>query len=243
MKKNLIATLILAALCCAPAFAAPKKSPASSETSPTVWAKKAKAFNQKQVYTYVEEIGECGYAKADAPFVVIPVKTSTEKGKSNGRILVLVPFVAFGKFADAYAPDYEEGGNAFGKKAELKKLAGIFTIHEKEPVLLVGIPLKALKGAPAASEQLEAQLADDAKSKGTDKSSREGYTKKVFRVGAIGKNAKLKAEFKRLVGLYNKGKKSADKFKPDEMAAGLEDGDDPYTAFDEAKKIEWEIRY
>ena len=66
--------------------------------------------------------------------------------------------------------------------------------------------------------------------------------KKIFSVGAVGKNAKLKTEFNRLVGLYNKDKKGADKMKPDQMRAVLEDDGDPYTVFDEAKKIEWEIR-
>lgn len=242
MKKNLIAAFVFTVFACAPAFAAPKSS-VPAETSPLAWTKKAKTFNRKQVHTYAEEIGAAGYASSDAPFVVVPVKTATEKGKNNGRILVLIPFASFEKFGEAYAPQYEKGGSSFGKKAKLKKLSGIFTLHKKEPVLLVGLPLEALKNAPAASEQLEAQLAAEAQASGTDKSSREGYTKKIFRVGAIGKNAKLKAEFKRLVGLYNKGKKSADKFKPDQMASALEDGDDPYTAFDEAKKIEWEIRY
>lgn len=241
MKNSLLAVLAFVALACVPAFAAPKQSPA--ETSPALWAKKAKQFAGKQVYTYVEEIGAAGYATSDAPFVVVPVKTATESGKSNGRILVLIPFASFEKFGEAYAPKHEKGGSTFGKKAELKKLSGIFTIHKKTPVLLVGLPIQALKNAPEAPKQLEAQLAAEAKETGADKSSREGYTKKIFRVSAIGKDAKMKSEFKRLVGLYNKGKKSADKFKPDQMASALEDGDDPYTAFDEAKKIEWEICY
>lgn len=242
MKKILSATLFFAALCCVPTWAAPKKAPAAAETSPTAWAKKLKSFDQKQVYTYVDEIGESGYTTDEAAFAVIPVKTATEKGQSNGRILVLVSPSAFKNFGSAYAPKYEKEGSAFGKRAELKKLAGIFTVHQKEPVLLVGLPLEVLKNAPAASKQLELQLAAEAQATGADKSSREGYTKKIFRVSAIGKDAKLKAEFKRLVGLYNKGKKSAEKLKAEHMQAGLEEGDDPYTAFDEAKKIEWEIR-
>lgn len=245
MKKILIAILACVSICVVPVFAAPKKSSAGAETSPVVWAKKAKTFNQKQVYTYVEEIGASGYVTAEAPFGVIPVKTATEQGKSNGRILVLVSFAAFEKFGAAYAPKYEKGGSSFGKKAQLKKLAGIFTMHKKEPVLLVGLPIEVLKDAPAASKMLEKQLADEAQETGADKSSREGFTKKVFRVGSIGKDSKLKSEFKRLVGLYNKGKKSAEKYKPEQMTTQLEEGDGEefFTAFDEAKKIEWEIRY
>lgn len=243
MNKNLIASLALALLCIVPAHAAPGKSAPNQETSPTVWTKKAKIFNQKQVYTYVDEIGASGYAEADAPFVVVPVKTATEGGKTNGRILVLIPFDAFEKFGASYAPEYATSGSSFGKKAKLKKISGTFTLHKKEPVLLVGIEPEALKDAPAASELLQKQIAAEAKATGADKSSREGYTKKIFHVGAIGKDAKLKAEFKRLVALYNKGKKSSEKFKPEQMASALEDGDDPYTAFDEAKKIEWELRH
>lgn len=243
MKKILVALLSFALLCSVPALSAPKKSAAGAETSPAVWAKKLKNFDKKQVYTYVDEIGACGYATSEAPFVVVPIKTATEKGKSNGRISVLIPFASFEKFATAYAPKYEEGGSTFGKKAELKKINGIFTIHKKEPVLLVGLPLEVLKNAPASSELLDAQISADSEASGNDKSSREGFTKKVFRVSKIGKDVKLKAEFKRLVGLYNKGKKSSEKLKPDHMADDLEEGVDPYTAFDEAKKIEWEIRY
>lgn len=243
MKRILIAAFAFAVFWHIPAFAAPKKPSASAETSPTIWAKKAKLFNQAQVYTYVDEIGACGYAKSDAAFAVIPVKTATEKGVSNGRIFALVPHATFEKFGDAYAPKYEKSGNAFGAKAEFKKLSGIFTLHQKEPVLLVGLPLSVLEKAPAASELLERQLATEAEATGADKSSRKGFTKKIFRVGAIGKDARLKAEFKRLVGLYNKGKKSSEKLKPEHMESDLESGIDPYTAFDDAKKIEWEIRY
>ena len=101
MKKILSATLFFAALCCVPTWAAPKKAPAAAETSPTAWAKKLKSFDQKQVYTYVDEIGESGYTTDEAAFAVIPVKTATEKGQSNGRILVLVSPSAFKNFGSA----------------------------------------------------------------------------------------------------------------------------------------------
>jgi len=195
MKKHLLAVLAFAVFACVPAFAAPKKSSAPEETSPTAWAKKSKVFSGKQVFTYVEEIGAAGYANADAPFVVVPVKTATANGKSNGRILALIPFSAFEKFGETYAPKHEKGGSTFGKRAKLKKLSGVFTLHKKTPVLLVGISTDALKDAPDAAEQLETQLAAEAKATGNNKSSREGYTKKIFRAEAIWSGLNLSADF------------------------------------------------
>lgn len=242
MKKLFIVLFALAAVCSVPAFSAPKRAGASAETSPTVWAKKSKAFDKKDVFTYVAEIGDSGYATNQDPFVVIPIKTATEKNRENGKILVLIPFEAFEDFQATYAPVLEEGKNAFGSKMRLKKISGVFTVYKKEPVLLVGLKIDRLKNAPTPSEQLEKQLAAADKASGADKASRPGYTKKIFRVGAIGKNAKLKTEFSRLVSLYNKGKKSSEKLKPAQMRGELEDGNDPFVVFDEAKKIEWEIR-
>ena len=107
MKKILSATLFFAALCCIPAWAAPKKAPAAAETSPAAWAKKLKSFDQKQVYTYVDEIGASGYTSDEAAFAVIPVKTATEKGQSNGRILVLVSPSAFKKPYIGFSSPYQ----------------------------------------------------------------------------------------------------------------------------------------
>lgn len=242
MKKFFIVLLAVVAVCGVPAFSAPKQSGVSAETSPTVWAKKAKTFDKKEVFTYVAEIGESGYATNQAPFVVVPIKTATEKNRENGEILVLIPFEAYEDFQPTYAPVLEDGKSTFGGKMQLKKISGVFTFYKKEPVLLVGLKINRLKNAPTPSEQLEKQLAAADKESGADKASRPGYTKKIFRVGAIGKNSKLKAEFSRLVSLYNKGKKSSEKMKPIQMLGELEDGNDPFTVFDEAKKIEWEIR-
>ncbi|MGN0884931.1 MAG: hypothetical protein ACI4P6_07025 [Candidatus Spyradosoma sp.] len=243
MKKLFSALLIFAVALGVPAFAAPKKGAAAAdETSPALWTKQTKVYLGKTVSTYVADVGAAGYATSDAPFVVVPIETATEKNDKNGKIYALIPFGAFEGFADAYAPQREAGGSAFGKRAVLKKISGVFAIHKKEPVLLVGVPAAKLANAPAASALLEKQLAADAENSGANAASRPGYVKKIFSVGAVGKNAKLKTEFNRLVGLYNKDKKGADKMKPDQMRAVLEDDGDPYTVFDEAKKIEWEIR-
>lgn len=242
MRKFFVVLFALVAVFSVPAFSAPKQSGVPAETSPAVWQKKAKAFDKKEVFTYVAEIGESGYATNQAPFVVIPIKTATEKNRENGKICVLIPFEAYEDFRTTYAPVLEDGKSAFGGKMLLKKISGVFTIYKKEPVLLVGLKAERLKNAPLPSALLEKQLADADKESGADKASRPGYTKKIFRVGAIGKNSKLKAEFSRLVSLYNKGKKSSERLKPAQMRGELEDGNDPFTAFDEAKKIEWEIR-
>lgn len=214
----------------------------SAETSPTVWVKKAKKYHKAELSTYVAEIGDSGYATSDAPFVVIPIKTASEKNQENGKIFVLIPFGSYENFGKAYEPEIAKGGSAFGSKKILKKITGTFLMYKKEPVLVVGVKLDQLKNAPVPSEQLEKQLADADKESGADQASRPGYTKKIFRVSAIGKDAKLKSEFNKLVSLYNKGKKSLERMKPAEMLGTLEDGSDPFTVFDEAKKIEWEIR-
>lgn len=240
MKKLFSVLLAFAFALSVPAIAAPKKA-ALDETSPQLWTKQAKTHLGKPVSTYVADIKAAGYATSDAPFVVVPIETATEKNSKNGKIFVLIPFGAFESFNDTYAPQYEAGGNAFGKRAQLKKISGIFAMHKKEAVLLVG--LKSVPAdAPAASVQLEKQIAADPENAGASQASRPGYTKKVFRVGEIGKNAKLKTEFKRLVALYNKDKKGANKASEKQILANLEDDGEPYTAFDEAKKIEWEIR-
>lgn len=242
MKK--IFSLILVAVFASslPLFAklTPKEA---AETSPIVWMKKAKKYDKHEISTYVAAIGNSGYATSEAPFVVIPIKTATEKGKENGTILVLIPFGSYEDFGKTYEPKVQEGGTAFGSRAELKKITGIFTLYKKEPVLLVGMKIDRLKNAPTPSEQLEAQLAAADKESGADQPSRPGYTKKIFRAGATKKNSKLHSEFSKLVSLYNKGKKSSERMKPAEMLGNLEDGSDPFTVFDEAKKIEWEIRF
>lgn len=248
MKKLFLSlfAFLLALSVPAEMFAQAKKSAVTAKSgtqdSAFAWTKKAKDLNKKNVSTLVAEIDACGIAQSDAPFVVVPVLTATAKKQEGGKINVLIPFAAFEKFHAQYAPKIAEGGTAFGAKSILKPISGTFFLHQSEPVLLVGVKVEALEKAPKASEQLAAQIAAEDEASGATKSSKEGYTKKFFYVSKIAKDRKAKAEFARLMALYNKGKKRDERVKPADAQALLEDGGDSYIVFEDAKKIEWEIR-
>ena len=114
----------------------------------------------------------------------------------------------------------------------------MFEIVGGENVLLYNMKaetLKKLKFSPSEAIEIQRQGKD------AMKSEREGFTKKIFNVSKTSK--KTSAELKRLVTLYNQGKKKADKLTEKELKAQCL-GDDEFsvTVFDEKAKIEWLIR-
>ncbi len=243
MKKLLITLICLACAATVPAISA-EKSKASVGDSAKAWSAKPKNYEGKEVSTFVANVHDFGYAKENAPFAVVVIETANSKKQEGGEIHVIMPYAKLKTFATEYMPKIEKGESAFGGKAALKTIKGTFTVHAGEPVLLFGVSASAIKDAPKASAVLADQLANDPSGSGaSSKSSKEGYTKKVFNVSKIGKDKAItKAELSRLAGLYNKGKKKPEQMKAEAMKDLLEEGGDPITVFDDAKKIEWEIR-
>ncbi len=242
MKKLFLAFICF--VCAAiPAFSSDKAKAGAGVESAKMWIAKAKNFEGKEVSTYVANVQDFGYAKEDAPFAVVIIETANAKKQDGGEIHVIMPYAKLKTFGSEYMPKIEKGQSPFGGKADLKTIHGVFTVHAGEPALLYGISPDKIKTAPKASVVLAEQIANDPSKAGASESSKPGYTKKIFNVSKIGKDKTMtKSEFSRLVGLYNKGKKKPDQVKAEAMKDLLEEGSDPFTAFDDAKKIEWEIR-
>lgn len=218
-----------------------KKSSKNAETITTAaaWTKKAKDFERKNVTTFALEVGNFGEVMSDAPAAVVPVETGDKKFSSGGKILVVLPTAEIQAFAKKYVRKAESADSAFGGKIKYEKISGVFAKVGDEFVLLYKIKAADLTDF-SPSKALAAQ-------KGTDesvpaKSSREGFSKKIFRVSKIGEKAYPKAEFKRLVALHNKTAKKSEKMKESDIKSLLEDEENFFTVFDEKAKIEWELR-
>lgn len=222
--------------------AAPKKKAgkkAETEVScADVWAAKIKDFKGTRVNTFVLDIAETGTVMSDADAAVVPIETGDKKQAAGGFIFVLMPPEDFDAFTKKYFPDADDAGTAFGGKADFKQLSAVFEIVGGENVLLYNMKaetLKKLKFSPSEAIEIQRQGKD------AMKSEREGFTKKIFNVSKTSK--KTSAELKRLVALYNQGKKKADKLTEKELRVQcLDDDEFSVTVFDEKAKIEWLIR-
>lgn len=242
MKKTILTgiSLILALLVPVTVFAAPKKKSGKTEKSEIscadVWAQKSEELKGKPVKTYVLDIFEAGTLMSDAPAAVVSIETGGGNKSSGGLIYVLMPVGEFGAFVEKFLPDSGNADSSFGGKAEFKLLSAEFDIVGGEDVLRYKIKADTLKKF-SPSEALEIQRNGE----NAMKSERDGFEKKIFNVSKISK--KKSAEFKRLVGLYNQGKKKADRLKEKELREQcLDDDEFSVTVFDEKAKIEWLIR-
>lgn len=255
VKSRLLFALSLfavVALVPAAVFGAPKKKKGGgSEIScAEIWNGAAEKFYGKTVKTFVLGIGAAGTASSAAAAAVVPVETGDANRDPGGNALVLVPPADFSGFAEKFAPRAEGGSSSFGKKIAYRLLAGTFAEIGGENVLLLGVPAAALKDF-SPSRALKAQLGADVAEDGgngaggrEEKSSREGYEKRIFSVAEIGKKpGRTAAEFRRLVALFNRGKRGAERMSAKEIrdACG-NDAEFFLTVFDEKAKIEWEIR-
>ena len=242
MKKHILFSfcILLSLFVSVTLFAAPKKkggkAPSDEISCSDIWIKKHKDFSGKAVSTFILEIGETGTVMSDAPAAVIPVETGDKNKRSGGKIYVLVPVEAFDTFMQRFSPDSEGADSAFGGRVEFKKLSAIFSVVGGEYVLLYNLKAGILKDFSPA-QALEKQLLGE----NATKSSREGFTKKIFNVSKMTK--KTGAEFKRLIALYNQGKKKSEKVKEKDVREMCEE-DEEYAlnVFDEKAKIEWLIR-
>ena len=240
MKTRLLSCvcILLAAFVPATVFAAPKKKSAGGNadvSSAETWNKKAKDFYGKTVKTFVLDIGSAGTATSDAPAAVVPVETGNKNKDSGGRILVLMPPAELAAFGAKFSPNAGSEDSSFGGKIEYKILSAVFAEVGGENVLLFKIKADALKDF-VPSEALDAQRGSV-----SEKSSREGFSLKTFRISKMGK--KPSAEFKRLVALYNQGKSKSERMKESEVISACENDEEfSLSAFDEKAKIEWIIR-
>ncbi len=243
MKKSILALILIAFAAVVPAIAASDNSAKiSGPDCAKAWKKSAKALSGKEVSTYIADIKEFGQVADNAPFAVLEIETADSKNRQGGKILAIVPGAQAQSFYESFLPKIEKGQSPFGGKAQLKKVTGTFAVHAGEPVLLVNLSPEMITSLKKkASAVLAKQLADDP-ANAVGESSKEGYTKKVFNVSRLETDKTAKSEFNKIVALYNKGKKKNEQYKPDQIRELLEDGGDPITAFDDAKKIEWEIR-
>ena len=246
VKSRLLFALSLfvaVALVPAAVFGAPKKKKGGgSEIScAEIWNGAAEKFYGKTVKTFVLGIGAAA---------VVPVETGDANRDPGGNALVLVPPADFSGFAEKFAPRAEGGSSSFGEKIAYRLLAGTFAEIGGENVLLLGVSAAALKDF-SPSRALEAQLGEDVAGDGgngaggrEEKSSREGYEKKIFSVAEIGKKpGRTAAEFRRLVALFNRGKRGAERMSAKEIREACgNDAEFFLTVFDEKAKIEWEIR-
>ena len=255
VKSRLLFALSLfavVALVPAAVFGAPKKkkSGGSEISCAEIWNGAAEKFYGKTVKTFVLGIGAAGTASSDAAAAVVPVETGDANRDPGGNALVLVPPADFSGFAEKFAPRAEGGSSSFGEKIAYRLLAGTFAEVGGENVLLLGVSAAALKDF-SPSRALEAQLGEDVAGDGgngaggrEEKSSREGYEKKIFSVAEIGKKpGRTAAEFRRLVALFNRGKRGAERMSAKEIREACgNDAEFFLTVFDEKAKIEWEIR-
>lgn len=241
MKTRLLSCVcvLLAAFVPATVFAAPKKKAAGGNADVScaeTWNKKAKDFYGKTVKTFVLDVGSAGTATSAAPAAVIPVDTGNKNKDAGGRILVIMPLSEFSAFGAKYAPNAGEESSSFGGKIDYKILSAVFAEVGGENVLLFKIKADALKDF-VPSEALDAQRGSSV----SEKSSREGFSLKTFRISKMGK--KPTAEFKRLVSLYNQGKSKSERMKESEVISACENDEEfSLSAFDEKAKIEWVIR-
>lgn len=254
VKSRLLFALSLfavVALVPAAVFGAPKKKKGGgSEIScAEIWNGAAEKFYGKTVKTFVLGIGAAGTASSDAAAAVVPVETGDANRDPGGNAFVLVPPADFSGFAEKFAPRAEGGSSSFGEKIAYRLLAGTFAEIGGENVLLLGVSAAALKDF-SPSRALEAQLGGSVEDGGNgaggreEKSSREGYEKKIFSVAEIGKKpGRTAAEFRRLVALFNRGKRGAERMSAKEIREACgNDAEFFLTVFDEKAKIEWEIR-
>ena len=242
IKKAIFANLglFLALLMPLALLAAPKKK-AGKNSSPEiscadVWCKKTKDFKGLQVKTFVLDIFETGTVMSDARAAVVPVETGDGNKRSGGIIFVVMPVGEFENFVQTFLPESEEAGSSFGGKMDFKPLSAAFEVVGGEFVLLYKIEADSLKKF-SPSKIVEIQR----RGKDAMKSEREGFTKRIFNVSGTSK--KTAAELKRLVALYNQGKKKADKLTEKELKAQCL-GDDEFSVsvFDEKAKTEWLLR-
>lgn len=254
VKSRLLFALSLfavVALVPAAVFGAPKKKKGGgSEIScAEIWNGAAEKFYGKTVKTFVLGIGAAGTASSDAAAAVVPVETGDANRDPGGNALVLVPPADFSGFAEKFAPRAEGGSSSFGEKIAYRLLAGTFAEIGGENVLLLGVSAAALKDF-SPSRALKAQLGGSVEDGGNgaggreEKSSREGYEKRIFSVAEIGKKpGRTAAEFRRLVALFNRGKRGAERMSAKEIREACgNDAEFFLTVFDEKAKIEWEIR-
>lgn len=254
VKSRLLFALSLfavVALVPAAVFGAPKKKKGGgSEIScAEIWNGAAEKFYGKTVKTFVLGIGAAGTASSAAAAAVVPVETGDANRDPGGNALVLVPPADFSGFAEKFAPRAEGGSSSFGEKIAYRLLAGTFAEIGGENVLLLGVSAAALKDF-FPSRALEAQLGGSVEDGGNgaggreEKSSREGYEKRIFSVAEIGKKpGRTAAEFRRLVALFNRGKRGAERMSAKEIREACgNDAEFFLTVFDEKAKIEWEIR-
>ncbi len=245
MKSRIlsIACILLSAFVPAALFAAPEtkkkggKSDSANITCAQVWTKKAKDYAGKSVTTFVIEIGSTGTVMSDAPAAVVPVQTGNKNQDEGGEILVLVPAEDFEKFVKKFRPTSGKEDSAFGGRIEYKKLTAEFSTVGGVPVLLFNVKADALKDF-SPEEALEKQLGAE----GDSAPVPEGYERKVFHVSKIGKKPYTKAEFTRLVGLYNKSVPKNERMKEAEIRSLLEDAENTLSVLDEKAKIEWQLR-
>lgn len=225
-------------------FAAPKKKRgknADSEiTCVEIWKKKPEDYVGKEVKTFVLDIADPGEVMSDAPAAVVPIKTGDKNQDDGGNVLVVVPTGEFSSFCAKFVPDAGGESSSFGGKIEYKKLAARLGTVNDEPVLFFNIKPEELKDF-SPRDALDKQRGNEK----SDKSSRDGFQKKYFYISKIKANKKpyTRAEFKRLIGLYNKAQKNKDdRVKEADVLFDAEDDEFSMTVFDEKAKIEWELR-
>lgn len=244
MKNRIIAIVcvFLAALVPATVFAASKKKSGGDAdvTTAEVWTKKAKDYDGKTVKTYVLDISSAGNVSSDAPAAVVPVKTGGKNKAAGGEILVIVPADEFASFCQNYAPTGASESSSFGGKITFKTLSAVFTMLGDEPVLLFKVDAAALKDF-SPQKALDAQR-ENAGIGQPDAELPEGFERKTFYMSKLGKKPYTKAEFKRLVGLYNKGKPKSEQMKERDVEMLLDDEENVLTVNDEKAKIQWVLR-
>lgn len=248
MKNRIIAfvCLALAAIIPVSLFAAPKKKKGGKNanadiTCVEIWEKKPGNYVGKEVKTFVLDIRKTGEVMSDAPAAVVPITTGNKNKDDGGDILVVVPTADFVEFCNKFLPDSDENSSSFGGKITYKRLAATLEKIDDDLVLFFNIKADSLKDF-SPKEALAKQRGGSEES---DKSSREGFEKKNFYISKIKANKKpyTRAEFKRLIGLYNKAQEDkADRVKEADVIFDAEDDEFTLTVFDEKAKIEWVLR-
>lgn len=143
-------------LTAAPAKKSDKASNVKVELASS-WIKKAKKYDGKTVATLVASVEDPGVIMSNAPAAAILIESATAK-KTGGQIFVLIPALELSAFEKNYMPKKQAGGNsAFGARVEKQKITGVFTVHKKTPVLLVGLKKSDLKNVPAVEELYKKQ--------------------------------------------------------------------------------------
>lgn len=240
MKNKILAfaCMLLAALVPVASLAAPKKKSGKSDiTSADEWTKKASKFDGKTVKTLVIDIGDAGQVMSDAAAAVIPITTGDKNQDAAGDILVVLSLDDFSSFVDKFAPGEGGGSSSFGGRIAYRELSGTFAKLGEDYVLLYNVKADDLKNFNP-SEAHEKQLGSSEEAEPV----KPGYKRKKFPMSKLGKKPYTQAEFKRLVGLYNKAQKEkSERLTEREVKKLLKEDGASLTVLDDKNKIQWKL--